>query len=559
MQVGRTTIPDRTPEAGVDSAATRTTGPGFDQMVAAAKAEAERRAELTRTTGATSDRFSDQAWLAVMKAHGGEIGLSAQAQAITRDKQGQYIVADPAARARIMNYRSDPLVLSVMAGKRATDSRATLTIALGRAPTDGEMRLSDVLGAKDAAQLLKAKASVPLSSAAIQLPEAATSRRADFFRPDGSPRTVSEVIDTLSQPRTPPASEAERLATGHMTFNTPGNPAESNLTAALKAQATADAKTRPFARATTPQSPGLQPDLDVTHATLGQVSIPGTTKGVTAPTGAKVNGWRGQYTGEVTQRLTNPQSVVSNVPTRVTVPAGPTTAPRPVPVAALPPPVPAVPPPAVATSDARPLPLSPNAVVTPTPPPSPLTMVADPATPVTRPATAPKVAPVAQPPVGTAPTTELSQPSLAILRPSRYGPVAAGLQPPLQAPATDIASAGIRPGRFAVASAIAIQQQASNQPQIGPRLLPIQSTRPVMPTATAIGPDGRPILPPVPAAPGLPPAVVPPQAADPQGPTSVADSRPLDLSPDQPPEPAAATQPVQPFYRPKPHSIPGRF
>ena len=80
MQVGRATIPDSLPPPSGD-AVPPTSGPGFDQLIAAAQAEAERRAKVTETTGATADRFSDQAWLAIIRAHGGEIGLSAQAAA----------------------------------------------------------------------------------------------------------------------------------------------------------------------------------------------------------------------------------------------------------------------------------------------------------------------------------------------------------------------------------------------------------------------------------------------------------------------------------------------
>ncbi len=541
MQVGRATIPDSLPPPSGD-AVPPTSGPGFDQLIAAAQAEAERRAKVTETTGATADRFSDQAWLAIIRAHGGEIGLSAQAAAIQKDGRGQMTVADSVMRARIMALRNNPVIVSVMASRRAGDARAVLTTVLGRVPTADEMRVASALGGKEASLLFKARQASGDQPAANVLPSAAAARRAVFFRPDGTPQTVNDVLARLMQPAPASAtSEAERLANGHLTFANPTAPAGPALPAVETQQQNSRVATRP-------QSPGAQPDIDLTAATLGQVSIPGSTTGVTAPTGAKVTGWRGQLTSQVTDHLSHPASAVRNVPSNVTVPADPSSGYQPVARVA------ATDPAAAAVQD-QPKSLratpQPNAAKPPILPPVPETprlpavpeglLSLAPLEPTGRVPTSPPAVPASDQPAP-APVGPAESADAIYVRPSRYGPGSVTTVPIAVDASSEAAGAGIRPSRYSFAAAISVQQQASaaNGPlmSVTSRPAPPPAAAPVVAHPT-VGTDR--LL----AQPG--------QTADL---TRTADNRPLDLAPDAASQPV---QPPQPIRRGRPHTIPARF
>ncbi|MFX8554416.1 hypothetical protein ABTM01_20005, partial [Acinetobacter baumannii] len=84
--------------------------------------------------------------------------------------------------------------------KRAGDSRTALTKELGRAPSEQEMRAAEVVGASSAAKLILTRQGTPLSSAAIAAPDAAEANRALFYRQDGSPFTVNEVLQRIMTP-----------------------------------------------------------------------------------------------------------------------------------------------------------------------------------------------------------------------------------------------------------------------------------------------------------------------------------------------------------------------
>jgi hypothetical protein len=76
----------------------------------------------------------------------------------------------------------------------AGDNKASLTAALGREPDASELYLAHFLGADGASKFLNGLAINPGQSAAVLLPAAAASNRAIFFRPDGSQRSISEVM-----------------------------------------------------------------------------------------------------------------------------------------------------------------------------------------------------------------------------------------------------------------------------------------------------------------------------------------------------------------------------
>lgn len=325
MQIGKSTIPERVS----DPALAEANGPapvvgqgaGFDRLVAAAQAEANRRQALAARTGANDDGFTDHAWFDAIKRHGATIGLGAYANAIKSDGRGQYLVSDSAMRQKILAARNDPNVRAMMAVKRAGESRVALTKELGRAPTDQEMRAADVLGARTAAKLILTRQGTPLSSAAIAVPEAAEANHGLFYRPDGSPLTVNDVLQRVMSP-TPQAATATGVPGVAPSAVTPGQPMPPDVMRALQSQANfASAGAQNPAAPQAHRPAPTPPNLALVGGTIGNLSMPGMTKGTVGATGGQLGGWRGQMSSEVMTQITQPQRTVQNLPSNVTIPA----------------------------------------------------------------------------------------------------------------------------------------------------------------------------------------------------------------------------------------------
>jgi hypothetical protein len=84
-----------------------------------------------------------------------------------------------------------------MAGVLAGHNRQSLTKALGREPTQGELYIAHFLGAAGGGLLIRMKERAPALPAAPQLPEAAAANRAIFFDRRGQARSASDVYDRL--------------------------------------------------------------------------------------------------------------------------------------------------------------------------------------------------------------------------------------------------------------------------------------------------------------------------------------------------------------------------
>lgn len=322
MQIGKSTLPDRVKDPALAEASGAATGQGagFDRLVAAAQAEANRRQAIAARSGASADAFTDQAWLDVIKRHGATIGLGVYANAIKSDGHGQLIVADGAMRQKILSARNDTNVRAMMAVKRADDSRAALTKELGRAPSDQEMRAAEVVGAPAAAKLILTRQGTPLSSAAIAVPDVAETNRALFYRADGSPYTVNEVLQKIMTPAqaaaTPQGAPVAASATGLVP-----QPMPADVMRAMQGQANFASAGAHNPAVAQPRRVTPPPDLALVGGTIGNLSIPGVTKGALGATGGQLGGWRGKMSNEVMTQITQPQRNVQNLPSNVTIPA----------------------------------------------------------------------------------------------------------------------------------------------------------------------------------------------------------------------------------------------
>jgi len=165
--------------------AAEATGVDFNFLLAQARLESSLDPSAKARTSSAGGlyQFVGQTWLETLATHGAEHGLGA--------------MADPAMRAQAMALRFDPDASAMMAAELASDNKAALTMALGRAPDPAELYLAHFLGADGATRFLGGMASDPGQSAAALLPKAAGANRAVFFAPSGAPRSLGEVMGLL--------------------------------------------------------------------------------------------------------------------------------------------------------------------------------------------------------------------------------------------------------------------------------------------------------------------------------------------------------------------------
>ena len=129
----------------------------------------------------------------MVKQHGADHGLGAEANAIQRGRNGRYYVADPAMRREILDLRRQPEAASAMAAEYASDNGRYLESRLGRAAEPVDLYLAHFLGAGGAARFLRAHDANPGAAAAAMLPAAARANRAVFYNRDGSARSFAEI------------------------------------------------------------------------------------------------------------------------------------------------------------------------------------------------------------------------------------------------------------------------------------------------------------------------------------------------------------------------------
>jgi hypothetical protein len=132
-----------------------------------------------------------------MREHGAAHGLQKYADAIKVGKDGRFGVTDPALRQEILALRKDPDTAALMAGELTNDMQQSMQSALGRGVSSGELYIAHFLGPQAAVKLVKAAAESPSTAAATLFPDAAASNQPIFYRKDGTPRTVSAVLENL--------------------------------------------------------------------------------------------------------------------------------------------------------------------------------------------------------------------------------------------------------------------------------------------------------------------------------------------------------------------------
>jgi hypothetical protein len=185
-------------EAAIARAA-QATSVDFNFLLAQAQVESamdpNARAATSSATGLY--QFIDSTWLGTMKRHGPRFGLGDVAEQISLTSSGDAWVADPAQRQAILALRNDPQVAALMAAGLAEDNRAHLMPILGRQPSHAELYLAHFLGAGGAGRFLSELQQDPNQNAAALFARPAAANRAIFYTPDGSPRSLAQVMDVI--------------------------------------------------------------------------------------------------------------------------------------------------------------------------------------------------------------------------------------------------------------------------------------------------------------------------------------------------------------------------
>ena len=197
-QISSTATSSNPVEAAIASAAERTSV-DFNYLLAQAEVESAMdpaaRAATSSATGLY--QFIESTWLGTMKKHGHRFGLGALAEQIDVTASGSAWVADPAQREAILALRGDPQVASFMAAGLAEDNRAHLMPILGRQPSHAELYLAHFLGAGGAGRFLSELQADPAQQAAALFARPAAANRAIFYAPDGSARSLAQVMDVI--------------------------------------------------------------------------------------------------------------------------------------------------------------------------------------------------------------------------------------------------------------------------------------------------------------------------------------------------------------------------
>lgn len=179
--------------------AAEATGVDFSLLVETARRESalnpQARAGTSSATGLF--QFIDSTWLDMVRRHGGQHGLGAQAAALANG-------ADASTRRDILALRNDPEISARMAGELARENASALQARLGRAPKAGELYAAHVMGPNGAARLIEAAGRGAPDAAAL-FPREALSNRGLFYA-SGQPRSAQGLLERLDLDASPGVS-----------------------------------------------------------------------------------------------------------------------------------------------------------------------------------------------------------------------------------------------------------------------------------------------------------------------------------------------------------------
>jgi hypothetical protein len=163
---------------------------------------AQRESSLNPTAKAPSSsavglfQFLDSTWLQVMKEEGPRLGYQSYSNAITTDKDGDYVIKDKKLRAEVLKLREDPQIAADMAAAFTKSNGDYLQQKFGRMPSPGELYIAHFLGPQGAEKLFNAGLDNPDQVAAKLFPRQAKANPQIFYA-DGHARTIRDVYKAL--------------------------------------------------------------------------------------------------------------------------------------------------------------------------------------------------------------------------------------------------------------------------------------------------------------------------------------------------------------------------
>lgn len=173
-------------------------GVDFDYLLQTAIRESSlnpsAKAQTSSATGLF--QFIESTWLEVMKSDGPRLGYQNYADAISVDRDGDYVVKDKTLRDEILALREDPQVAADLAAAFTRNNGAYLHQRFGHMPSPGELYIAHFLGAKGAEKMFAAGLDNPDQIAAKLFPKPARANRAIFYA-GGEPRTIRQVYRAL--------------------------------------------------------------------------------------------------------------------------------------------------------------------------------------------------------------------------------------------------------------------------------------------------------------------------------------------------------------------------
>ena len=173
-------------------------GVDFDYLLQTAIRESslnpQAKAQTSSATGLF--QFLEGTWMQVMKEQGPRLGYGDYADAIQRNSEGDYFVADAQTRQQILKLREDPQIAADLAAAFTKTNGDYLKSRFGRMPSAGELYIAHFLGAQGAERMFTAGLQNPDQIAAELFPRQASANRAIFYA-DGQARTIRDVYRVL--------------------------------------------------------------------------------------------------------------------------------------------------------------------------------------------------------------------------------------------------------------------------------------------------------------------------------------------------------------------------
>ena len=183
------------------------TGVNFSLLVETARRESALNPHAQASTSSASGlfQFIESTWLDMVRRHGADHGLGAEAVALQNG-------ANAETRREILALRSNPEIAARMAGELTRENAVTLQARLGRAPNAGELYAAHVMGPGGALRLIEAAQQGAPNAVSIFPREAAANR--GLFYAGGQPRSARGLLDRLQLDADASMGAAQQVQSG---------------------------------------------------------------------------------------------------------------------------------------------------------------------------------------------------------------------------------------------------------------------------------------------------------------------------------------------------------